>query len=168
MKKFFNNIEEYICAAVSLVLLIITFVNVLSRYVFHASIAYTDEITTNLFVLLSVCGTAVAVKRKAHLGLTILTDALPKKLQGIVAVLIPLVGAGVGFVLFYTGCLMVANQVRNGAVSLVLMIPAWIYGIFLPIGMLFVLIRFLQQAVAQIRLLRMPEGASDDGKGNGE
>ena len=80
MKKIFGNIEEIICAVIVSVMTLLTFANVVSRYWLHASISFTDELTTNLFVFLCTMGTALAVKRNAHLGLSIITDRLsPKK-----------------------------------------------------------------------------------------
>ena len=146
MRKLWDNIEEYVCFTVAVVLLSLTFANIVSRYVIHASISFTEEITTNLFVLLSVMGTALAVKRGSHLGLSILTDALPKKAAELTAMFSCVVGAAVGCVLFYCGCTMVRNQLLYGAVSITLTIPAAIYGSFLPIGMFFVTVRFLQRA----------------------
>ena len=72
--KILDKIEEYICAACTLVMTLLVFANVLSRYVLHMSLSFSDEITTNLFILLSMMGAAIATKRRAHLGLTILTD----------------------------------------------------------------------------------------------
>ncbi len=158
MKKLVNNIEEYICLVVSVVLLSLTTANVFSRYVIHASISFTDEITTNLFVLLSVMGTALAIKRGSHLGLSILTDALPKKYAELTATFTCLVGAAVAATLFYTGILMVEHQIQRGVVSITLMIPAAIYGSFLPIGMFFVIWRFLQQAMVHFNKFRFSSG----------
>lgn len=161
MKKHLNNIEEYICFIVSCVLLILTFANVFSRFIIHASISYTDEITTNLFVLLSTVGTALAVKRGAHLGLNIVTDLLPKKTASAVAVAASIIGFSVAAVIFYCGCTMVGNQIKNGAVSTTLMIPSAIYGSFLPIGMLLTMLRFLEQAFRHLKNIKSDDDGGD-------
>ena len=73
--KILDWIEEIICVFCTVVMTALVFANVLSRYVFHSSLSFSEEITTYLFVLLSMMGTAIAAKRRAHLGLSIITDA---------------------------------------------------------------------------------------------
>ena len=73
MMKILDKIEEYLCICCLVVMTALVFANVFSRYVLHASFSFSEEITTNLFVLLSMMGTAIAAKRQAHLGLSIVT-----------------------------------------------------------------------------------------------
>ena len=74
--RIFDKIEEILAAACLIVMTILTFANVVARYLFSASFSFSEEITTYLFVLLSMLGTAIAAKRRAHLGLSIVTDAV--------------------------------------------------------------------------------------------
>ena len=78
--KILDWIEEIICVFCTVVMTALVFANVLSRYVFHSSLSFSEEITTYLFVLLSMMGTAIAAKRRAHLGLSIITDAVAQAL----------------------------------------------------------------------------------------
>ena len=79
--KVLDKIEEAICIICLLAMTTLVFANVFSRYVLHLSLSFSEEITTNLFVLLSMMGTAIAARRRAHLGLSILTDAVSPKLR---------------------------------------------------------------------------------------
>ena len=74
--KILEKIENTICIVCLLAMTTLVFANVFSRYVLHLSLSFSEEITTNLFVLLSMMGTAIAARRRAHLGLSILTDAV--------------------------------------------------------------------------------------------
>lgn len=85
MNKIFTQVEEKLSVIIYVVMLAITFANVIGRYCFHASISATDEITTNIFVLLSVIGTGVAAKSRSHLGLSVLTELMPPKVQHIIS-----------------------------------------------------------------------------------
>ena len=80
-KKPFSLIRfaENLCVILLAAMTFITFINVLSRYVFHSSISASEEITTNLFVLLSLVGAALAARNKQHLGLNLLPDKLSPK-----------------------------------------------------------------------------------------
>ena len=154
MKKILGLIEENVSIVCFLVMLIITFANVIGRYVFHASISFTDEVTTNLFVLVSVIGTAIAARERAHLGLSAFTELLPKKVQHIISGLGNLLGAVYGVVLLITGIQMVMNQIAINSKSTTLMIPAWIYGIFLPIGAIFIIFQFIRVGLEEFSLAR--------------
>ena len=149
--KFFKHLgqhfEEYACGATLFVMTSLTFANVVSRYWLHASIAFTDEITTALFVLLSTVGTAMAVKRNAHLGLSALYDVLGPHKQALLSVIANVLGILFSIVMIYTGCKMVNNQIVNRAITISLQWPAAIYGSFIPIGLSLTAFRFAQNAL---------------------
>ena len=81
--RILDRIEEIVAAVCLSVMTILAFANVVARYVFSASFSFSEEITTYLFVLLSLLGTAIAARRRAHLGLTILTDVVSPKVRRI-------------------------------------------------------------------------------------
>ena len=147
--KVLDWIEEILCVLCTVVMTSLVFANVLSRYVFHNSLSFSEEITTYLFILLSLMGTAIATKRRAHLGLSILTDAVsPTTRKGL-----HVAGFAIGTVfsaaLFYYGILMVINQYNLGMETSAMQWPEWIYGTFIPFGAFFVTIRFAQAAVQE-------------------
>ena len=74
MKKFWNELEDNICGILLLVMMLLTCVNVFARYVLLSSMPFVEELTNAGLILLSIAGAAVAAKRGAHLGLTVLTE----------------------------------------------------------------------------------------------
>ena len=70
----FEKIEKFVACACVAVMAVLVFANVVARFVFKHSLAVSDEMSTYLFVLMSFMGTAIAARRKAHLGLSIVTD----------------------------------------------------------------------------------------------
>ena len=69
-----EKIEKFVACVCVSVMAVLVFANVIARYVFNHSLAVSDEISTYLFVLMSFMGTAIAARRRAHLGLSIITD----------------------------------------------------------------------------------------------
>lgn len=128
------------------VMLLLAFSNVLGRYIFKSSIAFTEEITTSLFVLLALMGTAIAAEKGTHLGLTLLTDRFPAHIQRYLCIASNLLCCGLSLFLLYRGILMVQLQVALKQISMTLQIPEYIYGSFLPIGAGFMTFRFGQAA----------------------
>lgn len=151
MKYFLDHFEEYILSVSLLGMTVITFANVLARKVFQASWAFTEEITTALFILSSLLGAAVAAKKGAHMGLSVLTDLLPKKLQKYV-VLITVIASIIfcGFLIKY-GFDMVITEFKTGQTTPALGWPEWIFGITVPIGGIFIAIRFIQSGINAFR-----------------
>lgn len=146
-------------AAVCLsVMTILAFANVVARYVFSASFSFSEEITTYLFVLLSLLGTAIAARRRAHLGLTILTDVVSPKVRRILHIIGYLFAVAFTGAIFYYGILMVLSQRQLQQVTANMQWPEWIFGSFVPIGALFATVRFVQVLIEEIRGTGEKEG----------
>ncbi|MBA1335022.1 MAG: hypothetical protein HPY66_0644 [Firmicutes bacterium] len=149
LRKFLNNIEEYIIGIGLLIMATINFANVVSRYLLHASWAFTEEITTNLFVLTSLLGAAVAAKRGSHLGLSVFTDFIPKKYQKFVTLFSVICAVILFSMLFRYGINMVQSQMRFRQTSPALGWPEWIFGMAVPIGAFSLIVRFIQLGVME-------------------
>ena len=108
--RILDRIEEIVAAVCLSVMTILAFANVVARYVFSASFSFSEEITTYLFVLLSLLGTAIAARRRAHLGLTILTDVVSPKVRRILHIIGYLFAVAFTGAIFYYGILMVLSQ----------------------------------------------------------
>jgi len=83
--KYYNKLCEAICrgimaicAALALVLLISSFLQVFSRYVIGSAITWTDECARYCYIWLDILGAAVLVYRGGHA----VVDLLSKKLKG--------------------------------------------------------------------------------------
>lgn len=150
-KKSQYSIESLVVAFVLVTMLALVFIGVLSRYVFHFSFSFTEELVCAMFVLLSTMGGALASKTNSHYTLDLLTGALkpgPRRILEIIDTLLTTLGAGV---LCYTSILMVLSQRRMGSMSIALKIPSWIYGAFVPLGLLFIIYRSVETVIRQIK-----------------
>ncbi len=151
MKKVIDNIEEIVCIIALTVMTILTFTNVVTRYVFNFSMNFAEEISTYSFVLLSLFGAAIALKRGAHLGFTLLADHVPPVVARIFEVISAVAGIIFAGVIFYFGIRMTMTQFQRGQLSLGVQIPEWIYGSFVPLGSFFLLMRFVEMLVKALR-----------------
>jgi len=149
--KILDKIEEIIAAACLIVMTILTFSNVVARYIFSASFSFSEEITTYLFVLLSLLGTAIAAKRGAHLGLSIITDAVGPKVRKALNCIGFFIATVFCLAIFWYGIGMVQNQRMLGQVTAGMQWPEWIFGSFVPIGAFFATVRFAEVLVKEIK-----------------
>ncbi len=147
MKKFLNSFEDGICAIILFIMLILTFINVIARYVLLASMPFVEELTCVGLMVLSILGAATASKRGAHLGLSVITDLLPQTAQSVIALICDILSAAFCVVIVYLGYLMVQNQINSNVLSMGMSWPVWLYGIWLPIGGVVLFIRQVQLAI---------------------
>ena len=91
---FLDRLEETVIAVILGVMTLVTFANVVARYVFNANILWALELTVFLFAWLALLGACYAVKKGAHLGVDALIDILPagpRRVFGLIAVAVCIV-----------------------------------------------------------------------------
>lgn len=146
-KKPLDKFEEYLVAISLFIMTIIAFANVLSRKVFHASWSFTEEITANLFILSSLIGASIAARRGNHLGLSVFTDKISKENQKYISLITSIAATIFCLVLIKEGLAVTLVEKANNQRTPALGWPEWIFGSFVPIGGVFMLIRFVQNGI---------------------
>jgi len=82
-----NTLEETMIALLLGVMTVVTFVNVVLRYVFNTSLIWGLEVTLILFAWLVLLGISYGFKVTAHLGVDALINTLPNKGQRVLALI---------------------------------------------------------------------------------
>ncbi|MFV0385404.1 TRAP transporter small permease [Paracoccus sp. (in: a-proteobacteria)] len=77
MGRIVNGIEENLIAIIIGLMTLITFANVVLRYLFQSSVIWGLELTLALFAWLVLLGMSYAVKINAHLGVDAVINLLP-------------------------------------------------------------------------------------------
>jgi TRAP-type C4-dicarboxylate transport system permease small subunit len=149
------RIEEAIAAATMAMICLITFTNVVVRYLTDASFAFTEEISVFLLVVLALVGAAAAFARNRNIRMTFLAEKFSRRTQRI----LELIGLMLSIMLFlmvaWYGWRFVVDDWHYGTTSPGLGIPQWIYSIWLPVLALAIVLRVLGRIV---RLLRCWSG----------
>ncbi|MEW9674070.1 TRAP transporter small permease [Ammoniphilus sp. 3BR4] len=158
MSKFLEKIEFAILALSLAIMSTVTFVNVISRYFLTSSLAFTEELTVNLFVLLTFVGASVAISRKGHLGFNLLFDSIQTNGKVILTLFIGLISTLLFLVLFYFGIDMILFQKQLGQISPALGWPQWVFSLGLPIGSAFCLIRAIEVTSLEVKTLLAERG----------
>ena len=141
-----KRFEDYLGSLLLAVMSAIAFINVVVRYCTSFSFAWTEELTINFFVWITMLGTARAFREGGHLGMTALYDALPRRVRrvcywGSVLLAVCFFGA-----LFWTGFTEVMDEIDLEATSEALGIPVWWYTIATPMFSLLIIFRIVQRA----------------------
>ena len=76
-KGLIDGIEEGMIAIILGLMTVITFANVVARYLFNANILWALELTVFMFAWLVLLGASYAVKKHVHLGVDAILNMLP-------------------------------------------------------------------------------------------
>ena len=146
------KLEELLVAIMVFVMATIAFINVLSRYIFHFSFAFTEEIEVNLFIWVTIIGIAIAFEKGSHLGMVTLYRKLPKIVRKYVAV----ISAFLSTFLFILVNIYAIKEIYQDitlfhATTEALGIPFWVYTIGIPVFSIFIFIRIFQATLKEIK-----------------
>jgi len=126
-------LEDVFAALCMAALALITFANVVLRYLTDESIAWTEEISIALMVVMTLAAAGAAVARERHIRIDYFLERGSPQRQRLFA----LIGAGAVIVLFAAmavlGTRMVWDEFRFGETSPGIGVPKWWYSIWLPI-----------------------------------
>lgn len=147
------KIEEILSAIILGIMSVIAFGNVLSRYVFHASFAATEEVIVNLFVWMTVLGIAMAFEKGSHLSMTMVTERLSPRGKAIANI----VAAVIGIILFviidyYSFREIYRNLTIYHTRSEALDIPVWIYTAGIPVFSIFIFKNLIKSILNSLKL----------------
>ncbi len=82
-----NAIEESLIALILGLMTVITFANVIARYVFNSNILWALETTVFLFAWLVLLGASYCIKTRAHLGVDVILNMVTPGTRRILAIL---------------------------------------------------------------------------------
>jgi len=126
-------VEDIFAATCMGVLAVITFANVVLRYLTDQSIAWTEEISIAIMIVMTLAAAGSAVARERHVRIEYFMERGSPQRQRLFA----LVAAGAVVVLFgamaILGARMAWDEYRFGETSPGIGVPKWWYSIWLPI-----------------------------------
>lgn len=85
--RFIDSIEETSIAICLGLMTLITFANVVARYVFEENILWALELTVFLFAWLVLMGMSYAVKKHVHIGVDVIINAVSPRARKVMALI---------------------------------------------------------------------------------
>ncbi|CAD7050210.1 C4-dicarboxylate ABC transporter permease [Pseudorhizobium halotolerans] len=160
MAFILRDAEKIICAIIFLAMTLLGFANVVVRYASNYSLAASEELLTNGFLLLTIFGAAIAARTGDHLAVTLIYELVPRAVRKLMLVIacalsILLLAASAWFTFE-----LLSNQVSSGVRSYALQIPAWYYSVGLPFAFALVIVRYIQRALDEWRDLHREAGSN--------
>ena len=144
---FAEHFEEVLGAFLLSAMACLAFANVITRYIFHLPLAFTEEIEVNSLVWLTMLGTSAAFRKGCHLRMLFIYSKFSSLLQRIVDQFISLLAFGLFSVLGVLGYRQLLDERLLEITSESLNFPQWIYTICIPAGCMLILIRIVQASI---------------------
>ena len=136
-KKIMNvlgYLESAIQVIIGIVITVIAFANVCVRYLSNGKLAYTEELTVNIFVLMIMCGCALCARNGGLISLSLLFVLAGKKGKKILAVIFTVFSIAFYAVIIYTGWDKTATLLQQHKLTASLLIPEGWFMAALPLG----------------------------------
>lgn len=160
MSKWLGRIEEIIVVLSLAIMSVIAFLNVITRNIFDLSLAFTEEITINLFVFLTFVGAAIGVRKGAHLGFSLLLDKVSPSIRQVLTMLIALISVIFFMFIAYYGVEMMIFQFDIDAKTPALGWPKWLFSLSIPLGSLLCAIRTIEVTVRELKGTSREQGGA--------
>ena len=151
MKFFLNRFEEIIGVACLAIMTTIAFVNVLTRYFFKYSMAFTEEITLYLFVWAVMMGTSIAFREGSNMAVTLFYERFRKGNRKLVMLFSSLLSMAFFIVLTYFGILEVMDEIAMNAMTEAIEMPVWWFTSAMPIASVLILFRIVARTRDDLR-----------------
>ncbi|MEO8079897.1 MAG: TRAP transporter small permease [Caldimonas sp.] len=149
--RWLEHLEEGLIAFLMAAMTLLTFTQVIARYVFNYSFVWALELNGVMFAWLIFIGMSYGVRVGAHIGI----DAVVKTLGAGAARIVGMVAATLciayALIVTYGGWLYVSKMHDVGIIMQDLPVQQWIPRLVLPIGFALLAARFAQ---AFLRLAR--------------
>ena len=127
-------LESAVQVVIGIVITVIAFANVCVRYLSNGKLAYTEELTVNIFVLMIMCGCALCARSGSLISLSLVFDLAGKKGKKILAVIFTIFSIAFYAVIVYTGWDKTATLLHQHKLTASLLIPEAYFMMALPLG----------------------------------
>ena len=118
------NIDIVVASIILAILIVLTFLGVVWRYIFNAPFTWLEEVQTSCMVWIA------AFRSGNHVAIEMIVDLMPKSMQKIMEILISIVVVVVIGYLFMQSIGFIQVFVKSGRSTSMLKIPySWVYGI---------------------------------------
>ncbi len=137
-----KNLDVIIAGIALAILVLITFLGVLMRYVFSNPFVWQEELQVSLFLWVAFLGSSAAFRIKGHVEISMIFDRFSPKVQRVWSMVIYVIVAVSLLFLLFKGSDMVAMFFETNKSTPVLSIPSSLIYSVVPVCSLLMLINY--------------------------
>ena len=146
-KKLLNHFEVYAGAGIFIIMTILLFVQVVTRYCFGHAVTWAEEVATILFVWMVYLGVAAAVLSRKHLKIDAFVEMLPFKAKKTLLIISNVIFLAFSLYIIFPMMSLVNNYAAKSATSPILKIPKALSYVVMPLCFLLTAIRLVQEII---------------------
>lgn len=144
LKSIMKNFEVVI-ANISLLLMVLCLtVQIVARYFFQMSIAWTEELSRFMFLNFVYLASSYVMMKKKHINVGFLLDLLPAPIKQILVLIGDVIQILFCLIAGYSGILLVLDMIAYPVLSPSLMIPLYYSYLIIPLAFFLMAIRIAQ------------------------
>jgi len=151
MREIINRLEEWLMAALLAFMTVLTFIQVVMRYVFNTGWVWSLEATTYSFAALVLIGMSYGVRTKTHIATDLLTRKLSEPLRRRVAIVAIVACITYALLMLYGSLILVDRLMTLGNAARDIAAPKWLLTATMPLGFALLTYRFLEAGWLLIR-----------------
>lgn len=144
LKWLDKHFEEVILVFATMVMILLIFLQVIMRYLFNSSLAWSEELARYVFVWQVWMAVPYAVIKGRHIRLEVLVDHVGSRGRFVLDMIFFLVSAAFFVVMGIYAVGMVQNVFSMHQTTPALQIPKWLCYLAVPCGCLMGAVRFLE------------------------
>ena len=144
MLRWYDRLEEGAIAFLLALMTLITFGQVIARYVFDYSFVWALELVTFLFAWLIFLGMSYGVRVGSHIGVDALVKAFGPRVERVLSIIATLFCIAYALIALYGGWIYMSRMRMIGTLAQDLPIPVWIPQTALPLGFALLAVRFAE------------------------
>lgn len=148
--KVVEKIEEWVISISVIFMAVLLIAAVIMRVVFNHSLTFSEELGQLSLIIVSFFGIGYCVRRNRHINMSIVFDAVNKKVKKIMMYIISIVSAALMIILLILSLQYITSVTQLGKTSPALNIPMYWFYISLPVGFLFAAIEYIRIFVANL------------------
>jgi C4-dicarboxylate transporter DctQ subunit len=142
--RLLNRLEEILIAWLLGFMTLLTFVQVVLRYVFNSGWVWSLEATTYSFAALVLVGMSYGVRTQAHIAVDVVTRRLPTLPSAIVKLAATLICFAYALLMLYGSSIFVSSLYTLGNLARDVPAPKWLLTMTMPLGFVLLTWRFIE------------------------
>lgn len=161
-RETINTIEETTLAVLLAGMAIVTFSQVVARYVFNSGAVWAVELTTLLFAWMVLFGMSYGIKVGLHLGVDFFVNLFGPRVVRLAALFAVACGIAYSVILFAGSWVYIGKLYKIGITTEDLHLPRWLAYSILPIGLTLLGLRCVEAGIQILRGERTSISASHE------
>jgi len=142
--KIFEYLEDYFLVGSLVFTVLLVFSQVIMRYVFNNSLAWSEELARYIFTWQVWLGTSYGIKYKQHIRVKLFNSRIPMPYRDYVEIIVILIWMAICVFLTINGGMLVSRLLQNNQLSPVLRMPMGYVYMCIPVSGLMMIVRLIK------------------------